>query len=68
MQPIVTDLSSVVCQSVCHSSEPCKNGLINQGAIWVENSGGPKESRIGWVQIPEWEWAVFRGKGRPIVR
>jgi len=29
-------LNSVVCQSVCHSSEPCKNGLTDRDAIWVD--------------------------------
>jgi len=44
--------SSVVCRSVglsvCHSSEPCKNGRTNRDAIWVVGSDGPKESCIRW--------------------
>jgi len=39
--------SSVVCRlvglSVCHTSEPCKNSWSNRDAIWVEDSGGPRE-------------------------
>jgi len=40
--------SNVVCQSVCHTGEPCKNGRTDRGAVWVEDSGGPKEPRIRW--------------------
>ena len=45
-------LSSVVCLSVglsvCHSSEPCKNGCTNQDAIRAENLSRPKEPCIRW--------------------
>ena len=43
MRPIV----NVVCRSVslslsvCHTSEPCKNGLTDRDAVWVEDLGGP---------------------------
>jgi len=37
---------SVVCHSVCHTSEPCKNGCSDRDAVWVEDSGEPKESFI----------------------
>ena len=35
----------VVCMPICHGVElePCKNGWTNQDAIWVMESGGPKE-------------------------
>jgi len=36
--------SSVVCRSVCDTSEPCKNGWTDQ----VEDSGGPREPCIRW--------------------
>jgi len=36
-------LSSVVWRSVCHTSEPCKNGWTDWDAIWVEDFGGPRE-------------------------
>jgi len=39
--------SNMVRQSVYHSREPCKNGLIDQDAIWVEDSGRPKEPHKG---------------------
>jgi len=32
--------SSVVCLSICHSGEPCKNGSTDEDAVWVEDSGG----------------------------
>jgi len=38
--------SSVVCRSVCHSSEPYKNGWTDREAVWVEDSGWPKEPCI----------------------
>jgi len=44
--------SSVVCLSVCHTSEPYKNGRTDRDVIWVADSGWPKEPRIRWVQIP----------------
>jgi len=27
--------------SVCHTSEPCRNGSTNQETVWVEDSDGP---------------------------
>jgi len=36
-------LSSVVWQSVCHNSEPCKNWVNRLRCHLVEGSGGPKE-------------------------
>jgi len=35
-----------VALSVCHTSEPCKNGWNGQVAIRVPDSGGPNEPRI----------------------
>jgi len=58
--------SSVVCLSVCHTSEPCKNGSTDRDFVWVEDSGGPREPCITWatgVQIPPWEGKIFRGNG-----
>ena len=37
---------SVVGLSICHSSEPFNNGSTDRHAVWVEDSGGPKESCI----------------------
>jgi len=35
---------SMVCRSVCHASEPCKNSWTDRDAIWVVDSGGPKKA------------------------
>jgi len=42
----------VVCRSVCHTSEPYKNGCTNRDAVWVEDSGEPKEPCIRWGPDP----------------
>ena len=59
MRPILTDFS-VVCRSVCHTSEPCKNGWTNWDAVRVENLGRPRESRYPMGR------GNFHKKGRPI--
>jgi len=33
--------SSVVCWSVCHTSQPCKIGCTDRDAVWFEDSGDP---------------------------
>jgi len=38
--------SSTVCRSVCHNSEPCRNGRTDQDAVCVVDSGGPKEAQV----------------------
>jgi len=80
MQPIVTDrvawsvslsVGLSVYLSVCYTSEPCKNGCIDRDAVWVGDSGlGSAQGTMYWmgVQIPSWEGAILRGKGRPIVK
>jgi len=60
--------SSVVCRSVCHTSEPCKNGCTDRDAVWVEDSGRPKEPCIRWGPDPPWEGAVWGRKGCPIAK
>jgi len=44
-------------RSVCHSSQPCKNGLTDRDTVWIKESGGSKKPYIRWVQIT-------RGKGQ----
>jgi len=57
--------SSVVCPSVCHSSEPCKNGWTDWDVIWVEESGWPSESHIStFVVMQHVAWVC---KQRPIL-
>jgi len=47
MQPILTDrVAWSVSLSVCHTSEPCKNGRTDRAAFWVEDLGGPGEPCI----------------------
>ena len=66
MRPIVTNRlawsACLTCLSVCHSSEPCKNGWTDRDAVWVEDSGGPREPCIRWGLDLPWEGAIFRGK------
>jgi len=61
--------SSVVCLSVCHDHEPCKNCWTDRDAVWCMDSGGPKEPyiRLG-VQIPIGRGKFEGGKRRPIVK
>jgi len=37
---------SMVCQCVCHNREPCKNSSTDRGALWVVDSGRPKEAQV----------------------
>jgi len=65
MRSIVTDrvaswsVGRSVCWSACHTSEPCKNGWTDRDAVWVEDSGGPREL----VQIPHGKGQFWGGKG-----
>jgi len=46
-----TDVDAAYCYSglsVCHTSEPCKNGRTDRDAVWVEDLDGPKEPCIRW--------------------
>jgi len=59
----------VVCLSVCHTSEPCKNGCTDRDAVWVKDSGGPKEPCIRWgSRSSSRERAILREKERYIVK
>jgi len=65
MWPIVTDQ---VAWSVCHTSEPCKNGCTDRDAVSVEDSDGPREPCIRWGSRFPMGRGNFEGaKGRPIV-
>ena len=57
-----------VCLMVCDSSEPCKNGRRDRGAVWVEDSGWPKEPFIRWGLTSSMGRGNFEGAGRPIVK
>ena len=61
--------SIVVCRSVCHTSETCKNGCTNRVAVWVEDLGGPGEPRIRWgSRSPHGKGQILGENGRPIVK
>jgi len=49
-----------VCLSVCHSSEPCKNGCTDRDALWVEDSGGPRNHVLDGAPHCPWEGAILR--------
>jgi len=53
----------VVCLSVGHNCESCKNGWTSRSAVWVVDSGGLKEACIRWgctlVQPGEYHWTVY---------
>jgi len=55
--------SSVVCQFVCRTSEPCKNGWTDRDAVWVEDSEVGLENHVlDGGPDPLWEWAIL-GEG-----
>ena len=61
--------SSVVCRSVCHTSEPCKNGCTDGAAVWVEDLGGPGEPCIrSGSRSLHGKGQIFGENGRPIVK
>ena len=54
MRSIVTDrVVSSVGLSVCHASEPCKNGCTDRDAFWDVDSGGSNESCVMGVQLKD---------------
>jgi len=34
--------------SVCHTSDPCRNGCTDRDAVWVEDLGWPREPCVRW--------------------
>ena len=58
--------SSVVCRSVCHTSEPCKN---DRAAAWVEDLGGLGNHVLDGGPDPPVGMVKFLGEnGCPIVK
>jgi len=51
-----------VCRSVCHTSEPCKNGCTNRAAVWVHDLGGPGNHVLDGGPDPPWEGVNFWGR------
>jgi len=74
MRPILTDRVAwsdglSVGLSVCHTSEPCKNGCTDRAAFWVVDLGGPGEPCVRWgSRSPHGKGQIFWGDGRPIVK
>jgi len=70
MWPIVTHwVVWSVGLSVCYTSQPCKNGWIDWDAIWVEDSGGPREPCVTWGSRSPMGRGNFEGrKVRSIVK
>jgi len=62
---IIDGVTWSVCRSVCHDREHCENGWTDRDAVWVANSGWPKEA---WASRPHAQGQLWRGKGRPIVK
>jgi len=61
--------SSVVCPSVCHTSEPCYNGWADRDATWVEDLGGPREPCIRRAsRSPHGKGQFWGGNGCLIVK
>jgi len=56
------------CRSVCHTSEPCKNGWTDWDAISVLGADGPKESCVTWGSRSSHGTWQFWGKRVPIVK
>ena len=66
--PIVTDrVAWSVCRSVCHTSEPCKNGWTDRDAFGLRTLLAPRNHVFGGVHIPMGT-DNFRRKVRPIVK
>jgi len=54
--------------SVCHTSEPCKNGWTDWYDVWVFSSDGSKQSYIRWGPDHPMGTGNFKGEGAPIVK
>jgi len=55
-----------ICLSVCHSSEPYKNGWTDQDAIWDAESRGPTVPHITWGADAPMGRGIFRGVYGPL--
>ena len=58
--------SSVVCRSVCHTSEPCKTAKPIKMPFGLTTRVGPGNHVLDGVQIPMGRGNSEAGKGRPI--
>jgi len=64
--------NSVVCLlvglSVCHTTEPCKNGWTDRDAVWVEDSDRPRAHVLDGSRSPIGRGNLEGAKGHPIVK
>jgi len=44
---------NVVCLSVGHSSEPCKDSCTDWDAVWIVDLGGPRNHVLGGALITQ---------------
>ena len=69
MRPVVTDRVVLSVGLFVTLVSPDKNGCTDRDAVWVEDSGGPKEPCIRLGPDPPWEGGNFEGgEGRLIVK
>jgi len=57
-----------VCRSVCHTSQPCKNGWTDRDPVGLRTRVGPGNHVLDGGSDPQWEGQFWRWKGRPIVK
>ena len=55
-----------ICWSVCHCSEPCRNGWTSRDAIWDLGSDGPKKSSVRWGPDPHENGQFWGRRGVPL--
>ena len=60
--------SSVVCRSVCHTSEPCKTELIEMPFLFRTRVGSGNHVLDGGSTFLHGKGNFEAGKGRPIVK
>jgi len=57
-----------VALSVCHTSEPCKNGWKVKLPFAFRTRVGPMNHVLHEVQMPTWEGAILRGDRQTIIK
>jgi len=68
MRPIAEDgvvwsVGRLVCRSVCHDREPCKNGWTDTDFVWDVDSGGPNKTCNGQGLDPHTKDQFWGRKG-----
>ena len=60
---LLSDLSTMVCRSVCDTGEPCKNSWTDRDSVRVVFLGALKEPCIRWGSKAPMARGYFAGKG-----